>query len=248
MSGHLSRARTALAALVCVAVTGAPATTRAAATEAQIVRAGPRDCAQLALTFDLCPAKRSPGFDAGLVALLIEKHVPATFFASGRWVRKHDAELRSLAAVQAFEIGTHGANHAHLAGLAASAQRMEIGGAVDLLHEHYGIVPTLFRPPYGEYDATTLAVAGALGQRVVLWDVVSDDPDPHISLARMWQGLEQRTRAGSIVIFHANGNGHHTQEAVERMIDELAPARHLTFVTVSKLIEGCAAPAGAGSP
>ncbi|MFN7950181.1 MAG: polysaccharide deacetylase family protein [bacterium] len=247
--GALGRARSPLALAVLVL---ACADGRAWA--AAPIEAGPRDCPQLALTFDLCPVSHAPGFEAALVQMLIERQVPATFFASGRWMAKHDGALRELLAVPFFEIGTHGARHLHLPTLAAPAQRAEIGGAVELLAQRFGRPSSLFRPPYGEYDQTSLAITEALGLRVITWDVVSGDPSRTLSAQHMWSAIESRIEAGSIVVFHANGNGHHTQALVTRMIDELAVARGWRFVTVSTLLDGCAhesdAPASAagGAP
>ncbi len=248
----MSRVRLAFALAVLV-LGCADALARAAAP----IEAGPRDCPQLALTFDLCPVSHAPGFESALVQMLIERRVPATFFVSGRWAKKHEAALRELAAVPFFEIGTHGARHLHLPTLGAPAQRAEIGGAVELLAQRFGRPPSLFRPPYGEYDRTTLAITEALGLRVVTWDVVSGDPAAGLSAEHMWNTITEQAQPGSIVVFHANGNGHHTQQLVMRTIGELAPERGWRLVTVSALLAGCApspddpatptaAPAGGG--
>lgn len=212
-----------------------------------VLTAGPRECARVALTFDLCPASRAPGFDAALMRWLVDHQVPATFFASGRWIARHPGPLAELAAVPFFELGTHGARHLHLPALDEQAQRAELSGAIDALASRTGRRPTLFRPPYGEYDRTTLGLAASLGQRVVMWDVVSGDPSPELSARHMWATVSSRAEAGSIVIFHANGNGHHTLEVVERVVTELVPRRGWTLATVSELAAGCAAAGIAGA-
>ncbi len=219
---------------------------------APVLAAGPRECPRIALTFDLCPASHEPGFDAALVRWLVEHDVPATFFASGRWIARHPGPLAELAAVPFFELGTHGARHLHLTTLGEDAQRAEIGGAIEALARATGRHPTLFRPPYGEYDRTTLGVAGSLGQRVVMWDVVSGDPSPDLGARHMWATVASEAEPGSIVIFHANGNGHHTLEVVERVVTELVPRRGWQLATVSELAAGCAgadaAPAALAPP
>lgn len=243
----VARGRRALAcqALCALVAVFAPGAARAATTvtldapPAPVLAAGPRECGNIALTFDLCPASHKPGFDAPLVRWLIEHQVPATFFASGRWIARHPEPLAELAAVPFFELGTHGARHLHLPALGEDAQRAEIGGAIDALASRTGRRPTLFRPPYGEYDRTTLGVAESLGQRVVMWDVVSGDPSPELSAGHMWATVASQAEPGSIVIFHANGNGHHTLEVVEHVVTELAPRRGWKLVTVSELAAGC---------
>ena len=229
----------ALAFALAAGAAGAASSASLGGQLAPILTAGPRECPRIALTFDLCPASHEPGFDAALVRWLIEHRVPATFFASGRWIARHPEPLAELAAVPFFELGTHGARHLHLPTLGEEAQRAELSGAIEALASRTGRRPTLFRPPYGEYDRTTLGLAESLGQRVVMWDVVSGDPSPDLSARHMWATVESQAEPGSIVIFHANGNGHHTLEVAERVVTELVPRRGWELVTVSEVVGGC---------
>jgi peptidoglycan/xylan/chitin deacetylase (PgdA/CDA1 family) len=206
---------------------------------AQIIRSGPPTCKAIALTFDLCPVREGTGYDASLIETLIARHIPATFFLSGRWMEKHDAEVRTLLAVPYFEIGTHGHAHAHLPLLDEEHQRAEIHGAVTLLKTRYGRQASLFRPPYGEYDDATVEIARALGLRFILWNVISGDPDPSLPLARMVERIKATTRNGSVIVFHANGKGRHTKEAVEDLYQDLVLDRGLRPVTVSTLLDQC---------
>ena len=64
--------------------------------EAQVIRAGSPSCPAVALTYDLCPVRTASGFDRELIDFLIMNKVPATFFMSGRWMAKHDAEVKEL--------------------------------------------------------------------------------------------------------------------------------------------------------
>src|SRR6266436_4761971 len=74
---------------------------------AGVVRKGPASCGGVALTFDLCPVAHGGGYDEALVHLLVDHHIHATFFPSGRWIDHHDAAMRQLLAIPYFEIGTH---------------------------------------------------------------------------------------------------------------------------------------------
>jgi peptidoglycan/xylan/chitin deacetylase (PgdA/CDA1 family) len=209
---------------------------------AQVIRGGAPACKAVALTFDLCPVRQGAGFDAGLVDYLVEHRIPATFFASGRWIRKHDAEMKQLLAVPFFEMGTHGQVHAHLAELDEEHQRVEIIAAVDLLKARYGVTAPLFRPPYGEYNDLTVEVVKQLGLRFILWNVVSGDPDPSLSADKMLAHLTGSTRGGGMIVFHANGKGVHTREVVERLAQEFLPKQGLRPVTVTDLLS-CTSPA-----
>jgi peptidoglycan-N-acetylglucosamine deacetylase len=197
-----------------------------AAALASVLRSGPEGCHAVALTFDLCPVLQRPGWDGQLVEFLQSQHVPATFFASGRWIVTHDAEVRRILSVPFFELGTHGQRHRHLP-------------ALDLLGSQYRYHPTLFRAPYGEFDDHTRQIVADSGLRLVEWSVVSGDPDPHLTAATMLASLRAGIRDGSIVIFHANGKGAHTREVVETLVRDVLPQRTLTPRTVSQLVDGC---------
>ncbi len=209
---------------------------------AQVIRSGAPSCQVVALTFDLCPVRQGTGYDAELVDYLIEHKIPATFFASGRWIKRHDSEMKRLLAMPFFEIGTHGQVHAHLTTLDEGQQQAEIIGAVDLLKVRYGVPAPLFRPPYGEFNDVTVAVVRTLGLQFILWNVASGDPDPSLSADRMLAHLTASTRGGSMVVFHANGKGVHTREVVDRLTQEFLPKQGLKPVTVTELLS-CASQA-----
>ena len=217
---------------------------------AQLVRAAGPACPAIAITFDMCPV-RTGGFDAPLIETLRARRIPATFFLSGRWMQRHERELDALLGVPFFEIGTHGETHAHLRRLGAAGQREEILAPIEWLRARRGLDSRLFRPPYGEHDEVTLRLARELGLRVVLWSAVSGDPDPHLTAARMAGLLRERLAPGGIVVFHANGKGRHTREALELLYEDLTTRRGLRPLTVSELLEACpplsppAPPAGA---
>ena len=213
---------------LCVAMAGDGA--------ADVIRGGPAGCQAVALTFDLCPVRQGTGYDAALIDYLIEHKIPATFFASGRWIDKHDPEMKKLLAVPFFEMGTHGQAHAHLTTLDGRHQQAEIVGAMGLLKSRYGVQTPLFRPPYGEYNNLTLEVVRKLALQFILWNVISGDPDPFLSAGKMLSHVAAATQGGSVIVFHANGKGRHTREVVEALTRDHLPKRGLTPVTVTDLL------------
>jgi peptidoglycan/xylan/chitin deacetylase (PgdA/CDA1 family) len=219
-------------------VTVMAALTLAAATDAlgQVITSGPPACPTIALTFDLCPVRKGAGYDKALIDYLIDHHIPATFFMSGRWIAKHDPEVEHLLGIAFFEVGTHGEVHAHLPMHNAEEQRAEILGPVKLLSEHYAHDTVLFRPPFGEYNEVTVDVVKALGLRLVRWNIESGDPDPSLSAEHILVRIEKRAKAGSIVVLHANGKGKHTRQVVERLTADILPRKGLRPTTVSDLL------------
>jgi len=213
-------------------------------TQAQVIKSGPPSCPGVALTFDLCPVRTGAGYDQALIDYLIEQEIPATFFMSGRWMTKHDQQVRTLLQIPFFEVGTHGEIHAHLPLHSAHEQKQEILGPVRLLKTKYGHDATLFRPPYGEFNDDTVNVARALGLQFILWNVESGDPDPTLTAMRIEDRLKQLVRKGSVIVLHANGKGRHTHEVVQDLHQHLLPERNLTPMTMSDLLicNGQAAP------
>ena len=207
-----------------------------AETSAEVIRSGPQACPTIALTFDLCPVRKGPGYDKALIDYLIEHHVPATFFMSGQWIAKHDQEVEQLLGIGFFEVGTHGDVHAHLPMHDAEEQRTEILGPVKLLSEHYAHEAVLFIPPYGEYNDVTVYVVRTLGLRLIQWNIESGDPDPLLSAEQIVARIEKRAKGGSIVVLHANGKGKHTRQVIQRLTTEVLPRKGLKPTTVSELL------------
>jgi peptidoglycan/xylan/chitin deacetylase (PgdA/CDA1 family) len=208
---------------------------------AQVITGGAPGCKAVALTFDLCPVRQGSGYDVALIEYLVEHKIPATFFASGRWIEQHDPEVKQLLAVPFFELGTHGQVHAHLATLDEPHQREEILRAVELLNARYHVRAPLFRPPYGEFTDLTVALVKQLGLQFILWNVVSGDPDRSLSADRILVHLTTVIRGGSLVVFHANGKGQRTREVIGVLAEEFLPKQGLKPVTVTDLLS-CSAP------
>ena len=204
--------------------------------QAQVIKSGPPACPGVALTFDLCPVRGGTGYDQALIDYLIERHIPATFFMSGRWIARHDHQVKTLLAVPFFEVGTHGDVHAHLPMQSVEEQKQEVFGPVRLLKTRYDHKATMFRPPYGEFNDDTVDVVRALGLQFILWNVVSGDPDPTLSTTQIDARLARFVRKGSVIVMHANGKGIHTREVVEHLDQQLLPQRGLKPMTVSDLL------------
>ena len=205
-------------------------------TNVHFIRHGDRDKPYVALTFDLCQKPELPSwFDQGIVDVLTQYDVAATFFMGGDWMRTHVDETLLLASNPKFELGNHSWSHPDLPGLSEEIISKEIVKTQDLLYRLTGRQSKLFRLPAGLYDDLTLSVIAWQGLYTIQWDVETGDPDPTIDAERMNWAVQNRVQNGSIIIMHANGRGWHTAEALPQMIEYLQRNGY-TLVTVSQLL------------
>jgi peptidoglycan-N-acetylglucosamine deacetylase len=185
---------------------------------------------EIALTFDDGPGPYTPR----LLDELQRLHVPATFFEIGfmfHWF--HTSASRELRIGDA--IGDHTETHPMMAELPASAQRSEIVDQTEWVRKYGGPFPRLWRPPYGSYNATTLAILHHEHMLMVLWTVDTDDYlRPGVSVIA--HNALARARPGAIILMH-DGGGDRTQTiaALPLIVNGLRKRRY-ELVTVPQLI------------
>ena len=54
----------------------------------------------------------------------------------------------------------------------------------------------------------------------VQWDLVTGDPDPHVSAKDIANSILTKAHPGAIIVAHANGRGHNTAEALALALPE----------------------------
>jgi peptidoglycan/xylan/chitin deacetylase (PgdA/CDA1 family) len=189
----------------------------------------------VALTFDACATYDQPNaFDRTVFDILKREQIPATIFVSGRWIEFHPDIARELAADPSIELGNHSYSHPLLTGVRADRLQDEIARTEDLISQ-LGRHSVAFRPPAGLYDFRTLKMAADRNLRTVLWDVVSGDANGHVPAPQMIEAVSRSVRPGSIVIFHINGRGPYTKDALPAIIHNLRE-RGFKFVHLSDLL------------
>jgi peptidoglycan/xylan/chitin deacetylase (PgdA/CDA1 family) len=135
----------------------------------------------VALTFDDGPGAST----AAILSILQSFHVPATFFNIGVQEAQWPDDVRAEAALGLL-IGDHTWDHPDLVTLSAGAQAAEIEKGADEQESFVGSSPCVLRPPYGDYDATTLALANERHLAVWLWDVDTEDWKAEGSSSSYW--------------------------------------------------------------
>lgn len=173
----------------------------------------------VAITFDACETRTPAFFDQKIVSYILAHELPCTIFVSGRFARRNAVALSQLAAYDFIQIENHSLNHhQHMEKLSYPEVQEEVLANERLLQDITGRKTRFFRFPAGSYDAAALAAVEALGYRVVHWTFPSGDPDRKLSPVRLQEWVLAKVRAGSILIFHINGRGYATGEALPKIV------------------------------
>ncbi|MBV8977807.1 MAG: polysaccharide deacetylase family protein [Alphaproteobacteria bacterium] len=189
---------------------------------AQVVLRLPTDARVVALTFDACEQQRAMKLDTGISDYLVAHGIPFTLFLSGRFVEDNAAAIRELATLDFVEMENHSYDHPNrMPRLDDDQVRAEIVKADDAISRATGRHTQFFRFPAITYDARTLGIAESLGYRVVHYRWEVGDPDPRESADRIVRETMEGVRPGDILIFHINGRGWHTAEALPHLVDGL---------------------------
>ncbi len=242
-TGHVGPDATARAEAALKAATPAPPPVLPPTTP-EVVAHGPHNVRKIALTFDACSTRDVSKYDERVTAALLSTHTPATIFLGGSWAREEAAHVRELARHPQFELANHSYTHPHMTQVKDDARiREELLRTQAEVHALTGIVPRLFRPPYGEYDARLVRIAAELGLTTIEYDLASGDPDAHATKERLVAWVLEKAQPGSIVVMHINHRRFHTSEALPAIIEGLR-TRGYTLVTVSGLLEETHGPEG----
>lgn len=196
----------------------------------------PTDERVVALTFDACEAGEPMSFDHAILGYLLERRIPFTVFASGKFVQSNFDEVQALAQYAFVDIENHAWNHPnHMHEFSAEAVLDQIGRAHDAIATATGRAPQFFRFPAGNFNDAGVRAAESLGYAVVHWRWATGDPDPHESANALVRRVGANVQPGDILIFHINGRGRHTGEALPRIVEQLE-ADGYRFVLVSDYI------------
>ena len=167
--------RKALTVLACVlaaagmfAAVNSPAIVGAAATTRQLpIYRVQRDQKMLSISFDAAWGNEDT---QQLIDILGKYDIKATFFVVGEWVDKYPESVKALHDA-GHEVMNHSDDHAHFTKLSKQQMQENISACNDKIEAVTGVRPTLFRPPYGEYDDNVVLATRDLGMEPIQWDV-----------------------------------------------------------------------------
>ncbi|HLB22229.1 MAG TPA: polysaccharide deacetylase family protein [Solirubrobacteraceae bacterium] len=193
-----------------------------------VYRSGPTRH-QVAIGFDDGPYPDTPQF----VRMLSRSHAAATFFMIGRQVTPtyRQTILRELR--EGDVPGDHTFTHPDLTH--SHEVRGQLDETIAAIRAQSGYTPCVFRPPYGDVDASVVSTARSLGLATVTWNVdPSDYAQPGV--AAIERRVLAQVRPGSIIISHDGGGPRGQTLAAYPKIIAALRRRGYGVVTIPQLL------------
>lgn len=156
-----------------------------------------RDDKVISVTFD---ASWGGDKTRKILDLLDEYDAKATFFLVGIWVDQFPELVQEIAA-RGHEIGNHSASHAHFTQISDAKIRQELASCSDKIEALTGTRPTLFRPPYGDYNSNVITIVRDEGYEAVQWSVDSLDWKNR-GVEDLIRRATSNVQSGDIILFH----------------------------------------------
>ncbi|MEW1805121.1 polysaccharide deacetylase family protein [Pseudarthrobacter sp. NPDC080039] len=188
-------------------------------------------------------------FDAGanaaglpkILSTLSAKGVTGTFFLTGNWVANNQAAVAQIAAA-GHRVANHSMTHPGFTGLSNDQIAQQVRGAEQAILAAGADPRPLFRFPFGERDARTIAAVNSLGYVAVRWTVdtlgwkgTSGGISAQVVADRVREGLQP----GEIVLMHIGSNPDDgttlDADALPQVIDNIRAAGY-GFTTLDALL------------
>jgi len=153
---------------------------------------------QIAISFDDGPA---PAHTTAILDILKSNNVPAVFFCIGKNITGNETLLKKIAA-DGHIIGNHSYSHHFWFDLFSTKKmRQDLESMNEQVKKTTGLVPRLFRPPYGVTTPNMKKVMQQTGLTAVGWNIRSLDTVIK-DKERLLQKITGPLRPGAIILLH----------------------------------------------
>jgi peptidoglycan/xylan/chitin deacetylase (PgdA/CDA1 family) len=139
--------------------------------------------------------------DPRYIQMVKDFQIPVTVDLANLFISDDYAYFEKLYETGYVSIQNHTVHHLlDMPALPAAQQLYEIAGQQEILHKEYGVRPYLFRAPGGNYDGTTIQMAGEAGLKgVMMWKET-------MQITNMeYQTPADRLSPGDIILAHFRG-------------------------------------------
>lgn len=181
----------------------------------------------LALSFDDGPNDTTM---IQIMDLLKQHQANATFFVVGNHITARSAPVLKLAAEQGFEIGNHSRSHLHMSGIGREEVLQEVRSVQMQVEQAIGMRPSLFRPPYLDYDEQML-------ERIPMPFIAGTanyDWEPDCTVDRRVSLAMDAAEDGAILLMHCFEGNDATVQALHILLPALKQLGY-RIVSVSEL-------------
>lgn len=163
------------------------------------------------LTFDDGPVE---GITDRCLDILTDFGVKATFFCVGENVERNP-QLFDRIQAEGHVAGNHSYNH-------LNGWKTENTAYLDNIQQCDHLVQSkLLRPPYGRIKRSQIRELKQ-SYKIIMWDVLSADFDPKMTVDQIHDNVIKNTETGSIIVMHDNEKcGHKMLEALPGILSEL---------------------------
>ncbi len=135
-----------------------------------------------------------------LIRILKEHDVKTTFFVVGSWAEKYPESVKALADA-GHEIMNHSDSHPHMSKISQEKMIEELEKCDEKIEAITGKEVTLFRPPYGDYNAKVIETVDSTKHYTVQWSVDSLDWKD-LTANQIFKRVTDNIHPGAIVLFH----------------------------------------------
>ena len=191
---------------------------------------------KLALTYDDGP---NDPHTLGLLEVLQQNDIKATFFLIGRYVRQRPDIVRELVNA-GHVVGNHTQTHPLLTFQAPSEIKKQLEDCRQALTDAVGTHSNLFRPPFGGRRPAVLRIARQLGLEPVMWNVTGYDWNAPSS-GHIERKVTSQVRGGDVILLHDGGHKQFGADrsrtvAATRSLIARYQAEGYEFVTIPQML------------
>lgn len=193
---------------------------------------GNTSLSEIALTFDDGP---NPPYTSQVLSILQRYGIKATFFCMGKHVQQYP-DLVKQEYLRGNLVENHTWSHPYMPDLSEASLTWQLSTTSNIIEHVTGERPTLFRPPYGAFNASVLKVANTFGLSTFIWNVDPEDwsmPGTDTIISRVLN----RIGNGSIVLMHDGGGDRSQTIAALPTIIEWLQQHGYSFVTLKQLVQ-----------
>jgi peptidoglycan/xylan/chitin deacetylase (PgdA/CDA1 family) len=196
---------------------------------------------RVALTLDACSGK----YDDELIRFLIRNRIPATIFATKKWLVRNPYGVSVIKAhLDLFDVEDHGEKHIP-AVIGADREVYGIAGMPNLVHlrreviegaraveSMIGVAPHWYRGATGIYDPKAIEEIGRLGYKIAGFSINADS-GATLSTAAIQKRLSH-VKAGDVIIAHMNKPESDSAEGLAAGLVQLI-GKGLVFVRLDRV-------------